>query len=259
MKLALLGALLLLCNPINEQYQVLWCSETVEARNKLIKQLSNLKADSNYQQLNQVFEEWKRTNRLSSPIAVVRSGNRTFKWPSPGSKKTLFYNARAGVLGTRSMGEPSKEEISCFFQDTLVVIDTLRFYTGLPATNRFIIQSASGEMDIPFDKSSEELILAANAFSNLTPGDYKGVTIYSEKDKKRQEIGRTVLYLLSPEERESLKATLLNKRAEITDCEKFVSESLTFIQNFWGGKICKKSGQYDYAQEEALRRLITCP
>jgi hypothetical protein len=258
MKLALLATLLLLCNQTNEDYQVLWCSEKVEIKDNLIELLSHLKPNANDAQLNQMFDEWKRKNRLRSPIAVVRYGNKTFKWPSPGSKKTLFYNASAGVLGTRSMGEPSKEEISCFFQDTLVIIDTLRFYTGIPATSRFIIRSASGEADIPFDKSSEELILAAKAFSNLTSGDYKEVTIFSEKDKNLEKIGHAVLYLLSLEEKESLKATLLNKRAEIADCEKLLSESRLFIQNFWGGKICSKSGKYDYAQEEALRRLITC-
>jgi hypothetical protein len=79
MELALLAALLLLYDPISEEYQVLWCSEKVEAKGNLIEQRSHLKANSNYAQLNQVFEDWKRKNRLNSSSAVIRYGSKTFK------------------------------------------------------------------------------------------------------------------------------------------------------------------------------------
>ena len=259
MKTFLVGLLFFLSYTSSENdYKILWCSEVGEARKDLEKLLKNSGISTDLLLLNQIFERWQKKNHLKDPIAVVKYGNYTYKWPSPGSKKALFYNNSAGVLGTRSAGIPSMDEITCFFQDTVVVADTLRFYTGLAANSHFILKSALGEFEIPFDKKTEELVIIATTLPIVTTGTYQVVNVYLQKDGQRQEIASSMFYLLSSVEKQSLKATLRNRHAELGDCNLFINESLLFLHSFWGAKLCKKSGQYDYAQEEMLRRLTHC-
>lgn len=241
-----------------QELKIQWCSGSTIAKKKLELDLSRFKNLENLNLLKPVLNKWAKEQSISKPIVVIKKGNQMFKWPASNTNEIKAFNRNIGILGTRTVGRPTSEDINCFFQDTIVVVDTLRFFTGRLDKVKFILKIDNVENELPRDVNTSEVLISSTILKNVPTGTYKSFIMLVQENQQIQERSKGILYILSKIEKHSLLEALENRNNEGINCRELFNEAIVLLSEIWGGKNCANSDSYNYTQNNLFKNIFLC-
>lgn len=239
-------------------YKVNFCSGSKPARLALKQYLNTYRNDSP-EEIIPYLQHWAKQYRMAVAIIELQRNKdqKYFHWHSRQTRQgSHLVEQQPAVLGTRSIEPPTADDIACFFSDTLVVADTLRLLTGRAVSYQFVVRTATGEWIIPRDKVTGELLVFAPTSNKAEAGHYISAHIWSKAGNQTLDVGQGIFYFLSSDERRQVRAALLNRLDEKTQCDTMLGQALPFLESMWGAKHCDYRGLYDLAQAASLKRLL---
>ncbi len=181
---------------------------------------------------------WQKRSSAQSSLLATLSGTQS----------------TAGRGGLRSDTKPGDNQ-RCFFQDTTVVIDTLRIRRGDFRADTPPELTINGKTyHLPATRDGNEWLLSASALNGVPTGRHLTVAVKLGPDESARSVS---LYLFSPDDRLQFVQSLRNwMNTDAVNCRQLNDRLFEYLAENWGGKDCASPALYAYAQRMAIQRLI---
>ena len=257
------------------KYRVALCPGPVDAYKKLVKQVRELPVptgeeyaqktkaqyEANEKTLKEHLNEWDKTVRklgLQRYQVEIRYPNRQVRfWQSDNDNKPGLFNATVSAAVGRGTGlnlvaKPGDNQ-RCFFQDTTIVLDTLRIRLGdFSPDTRFVLSVGQKTYPLPLSANRTELLVYAGLLPASSAGRYLPATV-----KIEEESYPVTFYFLSPDDRAQLVRSLrASMDEEPATCRDLPDRLMAYLTRNWGGKQCGSLGLYLSAQRQVIRNLL---
>ncbi len=239
-------------------YRIKLCPGTKQARTALAQYLSNYK-DEKPDRMIPWLQKWAKDNRMRVAFVQLEriKDRKSFQWHSGRSERSgNLVDQELAILGSRSSTTRILErDIRCFFSDTLVVMDTLRFSIGSLKNSEYFFKTTLEEWAIPLHIQTGELMIYAPA--SLAKGKHYAFQLIEKKGNQSREITAGILYFLTIEEQMQIKSAFLNRlEDEKLSCQTLLEESIPFLEYMWGRKSCEEKNNYEEAQADRIKILL---
>lgn len=242
------------------KYRVGLCPGSVEGYHTLAKQVANLPVPDQGQNealLQKYLTDWRAREKLSRfQVAIHYPDKKVRFWQASASEKGLFFeqsvSAAAGRGGLSTDIKPGDNQ-RCFFQDTTVVLDTLRIRLGdfTPET-RFTLTVGQKTYALPLNAGRTELLLYAGLFPGIKTGHNVPVQVAIDN-----ETYPVTFYFLSPAERAQLVRSLRDWTVDQSpSCSELPELLVAYLTRNWGGKQCVSPALYLSAQRRVVKSLL---
>ena len=259
-----LGVILVLLAtlPVQGQakYRVGLCPGSVGGYHTLARQVAGLPVPDKGQNevlLRKYLSDWRKSENLSRfQVAIHYPDKKVRFWQASASETGLFFDesvsAAAGRGGLATDAKPGDNQ-RCFFQDTTVVLDTLRFRLGdFSPDTRFTLNIGQESYAVPLNAERTELMLYAGMRPGLPTGRYLPVRM-----AVNDETSLATLYFLSTDDRAQLVRSLRDWTADqAPSCSELPDLLVTYLTRNWGGKQCVSPALYLSAQRKVIKRLL---
>ncbi|GAB4034611.1 hypothetical protein [Spirosoma gilvum] len=211
----------------------------------------------NEELLKKYLTEWVRAEKLKRyQVAIHYPDKKVRFWQSSAGEAGTFFNesvsAAAGRGGLDTAMKPGDNQ-RCFFQDTTVVLDTLRIRLGdFSPQTKFTLVVNQKPYPLPLNTERTELLLYAGMLPNAIPGHYQSATVSIDAESYP-----VTFYFLSPDDRAQLVRSLHDWTADEQPlCSDLPDRLVAFLTRNWGGKQCISSALYNSAQRQVVRNLL---
>ncbi|MBD2704489.1 hypothetical protein IC229_27865 [Spirosoma sp. BT702] len=242
------------------KYRVGLCPGSVQAYRELAETVDKITGNETKATNDLIYAlmKWKSNNNKLTrfQVAIHYPDKRVRFWRLGNNGEATFFAVAASTAAGRgdlnTQAKPGDSQ-RCFFQDTTVVLDTLRIPLGnLNPDTRFTLTVNEKNHALPLNADRTELLLYAGMLPELPAGRYLPATVTMV-----DEVHPVTFYFLSVDDRAQLVRSLRDWTSNDSPaCTELPDELVSFLTQNWGGKQCVSPALYNSALRRVAKNLL---